>query len=239
MRTRNGFTLIELLVVIAIIAILAAMLFPVFARAREKARQAMCLSNERQLALAWLMYAQDYDERACLSYYYVDNFRWEYAWDFILDWHNITDGRPAHTYGLLGSYTKSEQINACPSFFGETWGRTYTGYAYNATYVGGDMFGGIPACTLGQIQDPSDCAILAEGGFGDPPSAVNYLRAPNDPTGLYMSGKVHFRHNGTASVVYADGHAKAVTQKHSVPPHNGDFPACGALSADDSAYDLR
>ena len=59
---RRGFTLIELLVVIAIIAILAAILFPVFAKAREKARQASCQSNLKQLALACLMYAQDYDE---------------------------------------------------------------------------------------------------------------------------------------------------------------------------------
>src|SRR5437870_10743090 len=60
---RKGFTLIELLVVIAIIAILAAILFPVFAQAREKARQATCLSNLKQMGLAEMMYAQDYDER--------------------------------------------------------------------------------------------------------------------------------------------------------------------------------
>ena len=60
--SRKGFTLIELLVVIAILAILAAILFPVFAKAREKARQSMCVNNVRQLALGVLMYAQDWDE---------------------------------------------------------------------------------------------------------------------------------------------------------------------------------
>ena len=62
MRNRRGFTLIELLVVIAIIAILAAILFPVFAQAREKARQTTCLSNMKQMGTAIMMYVQDYDE---------------------------------------------------------------------------------------------------------------------------------------------------------------------------------
>src|SRR5665213_1677179 len=85
--TRKGFTLIELLVVIAIIAILAAILFPVFAKAREKARQTACASNLKQMALAELQYVQDYDE-------IFPNQSLEYA-------------------GLI-PYTKSTQIFVCP-----------------------------------------------------------------------------------------------------------------------------
>src|SRR5438552_10116103 len=68
MKKTSAFTLIELLVVIAIIAILAAILFPVFAQAREKARQTMCVSNMKQITLADLMYAQDYDETGAPSW---------------------------------------------------------------------------------------------------------------------------------------------------------------------------
>jgi len=90
---RKGFTLIELLVVIAIIAILAAILFPVFARAREKARQTSCLSNLKQLALGGLMYAQDYDERF-VTYRYPDPYYWP---------------------DKIEPYLKNAQILRCPS----------------------------------------------------------------------------------------------------------------------------
>jgi prepilin-type N-terminal cleavage/methylation domain-containing protein/prepilin-type processing-associated H-X9-DG protein len=93
---RKGFTLIELLVVIAIIAILAAILFPVFAQAREKARQTSCASNLRQLGLGAMMYLQDYDNR------YVP-------------WYgeNPTNGKGWSS--LLMPYVKNEQMFACPS----------------------------------------------------------------------------------------------------------------------------
>src|SRR6056297_1745410 len=98
---RRGFTLIELLVVIAIIAILAAILFPVFARAREKARQSACLSNVKQIGLGFMMYAQDYDERLCPSYLAGNpdsNNRWD---------------------EMLQPYLKNEQILRCPSESGQ------------------------------------------------------------------------------------------------------------------------
>ncbi len=231
---RCAFTLIELLVVIAIISVLAAILFPVFAVAREKARQISCLSNLRQIGTAWLMYAQDYDESACPSYYYLGNFRYEFAWDFCLDWGSVTNDVPAWRYGLFGPYTKSGELHRCPSFHGNAWGRPFTGYAYNASYIGGDVLAGQPYATLAAIADPSGTAILAEGGFGQPVSAENYLRAPSDI--LFMAGKVHFRHNGTANVAYGDGHAKAATHKYR---YSAAEPDCGALSEDDSAYDLQ
>ncbi len=96
---RRGFTLIELLVVIAIIAILAAILFPVFARAREKARQASCSSNQKQIALGILMYAQDYDE-AFPGFYYKA---------VVADW-------PLFLWiDAVKPYVKNEQIFRCPS----------------------------------------------------------------------------------------------------------------------------
>ena len=96
---RIAFTLIELLVVIAIIAILAAILFPVFAQAREKARQAACLSNEKQIGTAITLYAQDYDETlpACHSY--------GYAWTPAV--------KDRYIQQLTAPYVKNENIWFC------------------------------------------------------------------------------------------------------------------------------
>jgi prepilin-type N-terminal cleavage/methylation domain-containing protein/prepilin-type processing-associated H-X9-DG protein len=92
---RSGFTLIELLVVIAIIAILAAILFPVFARAREQARRSSCLSNLKQLGLAAMMYGQDYDEQLPVG---------------------VTQGNPLwDVVNALMPYVKNRAIFYCPS----------------------------------------------------------------------------------------------------------------------------
>jgi prepilin-type N-terminal cleavage/methylation domain-containing protein/prepilin-type processing-associated H-X9-DG protein len=112
-RCTRAFTLIELLVVIAIIAILAAILFPVFAQAREKARQASCLSNLRQLGTAGMMYQQDYDGMFTppFKYYGAQSVSANCWW-----WDDI-----------LQPYIKNKQVNRCPSWVGtETWAATAT-----------------------------------------------------------------------------------------------------------------
>jgi prepilin-type N-terminal cleavage/methylation domain-containing protein len=96
---QSGFTLIELLVVIAIIAILAAILFPVFAQARENARKSNCQSNLKQIGTGILMYAQDYDEVLPPSYLYLDSAKTQLAW-----WED-----------LLQPYVKNYNVMACPS----------------------------------------------------------------------------------------------------------------------------
>jgi len=134
---RQGFTLIELLVVIAIIAILAAILFPVFARAREKARQSSCLSNLKQLGLAFLQYAQDYDETMVSgSGYQGNSINWQYK---------------------VAPYIKNIQIYSCPSR-GESsfsyggsgpFGYMTLWYGYAHPWRGGSRLGtiGQPAMT--------------------------------------------------------------------------------------------
>lgn len=231
-RRKPGFTLIELLVVIAIIAILAAILFPVFARAKESAKATTCLSNQKQIVTAWIMYAGDADDRACLSYYYYNGFDQEIAWDFTLDW--TVGATPKVTGGLLNPYIKNGQIHACPTFFGEAYGRPYTGYAYNTTYLGGDVLGGYHEASLTEAQDPAGTAVFADAGYGWPVKGQNYLRAPSDP--FYGIGTVHFRHFGGANVAYVDGHAKRAKTRYLANPAE---PETGALSSDDSAYSLQ
>ena len=233
---RNGFTLIELLVVIAIIAILAAILFPVFARAREKARQASCQSNLKQLALAVMMYAQDYDETMPLAYY----MDWSTYWDTKVDWSGNVIGD-----GLLTPYTKNGQIAACPSVKGITADRPYSGYGYNTTFIGpnpaplaawGD---GPPPAAMAAIQYPAQTVLFCDSAlwstFTNEVYLNSLLRAPGDPYYGGTGPNVHFRHNGVANVAYVDGHVKAISRKYNVSSHSD---AIGDLSSDNSAYSL-
>jgi prepilin-type N-terminal cleavage/methylation domain-containing protein/prepilin-type processing-associated H-X9-DG protein len=121
---RRGFTLIELLVVIAIIAILAAILFPVFAQAREKARQSSCASNQKQLGLAFMGYIQDYDEKFPPAAGIVTSG----TSTAVTHW-GPTQDQPTATQipGLIDGYIKNRGIFRCPS----TAGSTTLAYMYN------------------------------------------------------------------------------------------------------------
>ncbi len=180
---RRGFTLIELLVVIAIIAILAAILFPVFARAREKARQSSCLSNVKQIGLGWLMYVQDYDE-TCPSVYFQSTPT-TYWWD------------------CLTPYLKNDQILLCPS---QTSSR---GYGYNrrafALYPGYASDGII--MKLAGIKSPAEKVCFADS-YGSRYYLYNDGTDPQD--GTVSTFGIYPYHNGMGNVVWADGHAKVV-----------------------------
>jgi prepilin-type N-terminal cleavage/methylation domain-containing protein/prepilin-type processing-associated H-X9-DG protein len=190
-RTRKGFTLIELLVVIAIIAILAAILFPVFAKAREKAREAACLSNMKQLGLALLMYAQDYDE-----------------------WFPVPDSSYAGAGHLswalkLQPYVKNIRIFACPSW---PWqgtspadGDQPCSYQMNVLIVGdeGIPYGyGLPLHSSATIKRPANVVFLCEGSIE---GSAWYLVKNSNWVNCYWSTP---NHNDGMVVNFCDGHAK-------------------------------
>lgn len=187
---RRGFTLIELLVVIAIIAILAAILFPVFARAREKARQTSCLSNLKQIGLGALMYAQDYDEIL------PSGARQEaVAW-----------------YDIIQPYIKNKQIFVCPSWkSGGTniWGDTHLGYGINPCMLCPHWCPHPDWPPLAQIQRPSEILFLADSvtwlACGWLVGWANVCGAACDAT---LQVDANTRHNGGSNVLYVDGHAK-------------------------------
>lgn len=186
MYIRRGFTLIELLVVIAIIAILAAILFPVFARAREKARQNSCLNNQKQIALAWHMYVQDYDE-AIPSYYFN-------VYHPVPNEIGLGSGNYIRALDVLHPYIKNLQVRYCPS--DDYRGRYRMNYGYNYVYLGWwDSTNG--ARKLAEITSPASTFCFGETNNG----YDCIIKPPHDRTSIS-------RHNGGANYSFCDGHAK-------------------------------
>ncbi len=226
------------------IAILAAILFPVFAKVREKARQTSCLSNLKQIDLAWQQYTTDYDEHANPSYVYYGAGQVEDAWDFRINYTDSAEDAVASVGpGLLDPYIKDGDINQCPDALALAYGRPHSGYSYNATYAGGDVSFGtgavlVPACTLSQIQVPTRMVLFADSGYinGTSVGADNYMRAPSAIAAAgYSYGLIDFRHTKNANIAYADGHVKSTT---AICHQSSTVPELGTLSADDTAYQL-
>jgi prepilin-type N-terminal cleavage/methylation domain-containing protein/prepilin-type processing-associated H-X9-DG protein len=227
----SAFTLIELLVVIAIIAILAAILFPVFAQARAKARQASCLSNNKQLGLALNMYVQDYDET--MPFHTPSNLA-------------------TNIYTVIDPYSKNQEIWTCPSqkqVLGQLQagtGGVVSDQAFNMSingvnrpasiglnlsmfpYGDGSRSWGGPGsladpnkqgvvASVAQLSRPADTLCFFDSRWSGVSSFAN-----NIATNLGIAGKG--RHANTINIVYADGHAKAVVGT----PYPAGFSAAGA-----------
>ena len=192
-RWRKGFTLIELLVVIAIIAILAAILFPVFARARENARKANCQSNLKQMATAAMQYAQDYDETMIRT-----NIK-------------AADGTYRGWVWLLQPYVKNTGIFTCPSKPSAKWDGTnpavYSGFGYAFFGIENVANGGLglSARALAAISAPADVVM-----FGDSTADTWYVIDWDEPRGSDNGGVSEARHSEGANFAFVDGHVKWV-----------------------------
>jgi prepilin-type N-terminal cleavage/methylation domain-containing protein/prepilin-type processing-associated H-X9-DG protein len=193
---RRGFTLIELLVVIAIIAILAAILFPVFAKAREKARQSTCLSNTKQLGLAIMQYAQDYDERLPpMNSQAPVNYLW---------------------YQVIDPYMKNSQILKCPSQTNTNVPAISYGCSFSNLMIDSGGAAGPRGTSLGAITAPADALMFGETEADNGAQVYYYysLRRYVHPytlanmtnNGIPTPG----RHNEGNNVLFCDGHSKWV-----------------------------
>ena len=201
---RRGFTLIELLVVIAIIALLAAILFPVFARARENARKSSCLSNLKQLGLGMAQYTQDYDEMITRGWYgsgnggsdAIDKYKWQDA---------------------IFPYVKSEQLYNCPSHTLNTKykfrnGTNYGSYAGSTAYWGQANPGGPMLKTLPDIEDVSGTILICEGNGNFEIAWQDVAANPtaNESVEPPIFNEARARHLQMCNVAFCDGHVKSM-----------------------------
>lgn len=229
----SGFTLIELLVVIAIIAILAAILFPVFAQAREKARSISCLSNTKQIGTATMMYLQDYDESMPIGYYGTLNYDPEVIWHFVISPYM---GEGKFDFYNQGNVAKPA-VRTCPSSIT----RNALSYSMNQRVGGNGDINDSSATDAGWYYRPISQAAMSHvaetvlygdgtqnpawggncgalfwwtpglinGWGGAPPASDTEWATIDNDTGAAASRfQVRYRHTTGANLVYGDGHAK-------------------------------
>jgi len=212
MRRRNGFTLIELLVVIAIIAILAAILFPVYSRVREKAKQASCLSNIKQIAMATIQYCDDNDGAGP-----------SLTTDSVLKWIPWSAG--LESYGCsLWSELVARQAPGSTSYFypsSGVWQCSSGPYIsfYSMPYNrAGDWYGNHKDWTINQSTHPTEDILICESGaacHGGNPTLYATMASHTGSKG-YWSAWVYYpvaaAHNGGNMVAFFDGHAKLMNK---------------------------
>jgi len=206
---KAGFTLIELLVVIAIIAILASILFPAFARARENARRASCQSNEKQIGLGLFQYTQDYDEKLpCIEVAVVSGTPDNRFVSDLVTWADV-----------IQPYLKSTQLFVCPSATNYTTPKAGSPpLAVNTEFVYGAVSDNLNPPAFAFSQKPS-WGIVSLASFTDTAttdlvaeridiisSAHNYF--VGDADGSRAFATTHF---GGGNVLFADGHVKWMT----------------------------
>ena len=221
MRRQRGFTLIELLVVIAIIAILAAILFPVFAQAREKARQVSCASNVKQMALGAKQYTADYDGK------WVPN--WAVWWGTgAATWMEMQRAYVANTqvyecpsapqtvaeYGLAGPNRVASSY-AWPSWLPYDFYNWYGTTMFAGFPPGPTLSGGTPWSYYGGVEDsknPADAAFLIEGYVMtyDPVPGLDFGSAATSGFGTDPTDRALQRHSEGMIVAFCDGHVKWV-----------------------------
>jgi prepilin-type N-terminal cleavage/methylation domain-containing protein/prepilin-type processing-associated H-X9-DG protein len=234
LQEKNGFTLIELLIVIAIIAILAAMLLPALAKAREAAKRTGCLSNTRQLTVAFKMFTSDNGEKfpaAVTERHATDAARWGAVPDTAQD-------RAAYSIrGQLESYTPNVSAGSDASFnvfrcrSSLEWpapgpGQWYTtdygfhlnegnysaGFGQSTWYKNNPSYGFNESTRESSITRPSNFIILADAGRGDlTPSRGGLFPIQVIAPGTTTQAQMLERHNRRANVGYADGHSEKTT----------------------------
>ncbi len=246
----RGFTLIELLVVIAIIAILAAILFPVFARARGQARQAACMSNAKQLALGFMMYIQDYDERTprCVNNASPNAKLAIQPAQVPMDGDNafqVADAKAGRAEGFLDPYIKNQQVWRCPqdpiAFDGKTLNTNASRGLANATsyhlslFLTGSQVDGDNEITTGDglanaaVPRVSQTILGRDGDASDGTNVENNTAIGGALIGeqLYTRHSDHtqaVRHYGKGNYVMLDGHVKTLVPEWVSPIDATDDP---------------